>query len=337
MRKSYGLGLYTGASVSEIVKRAKEAEKLGFDWVSISEDPYYRDSLPIMAMVAAATSRIKVVTGIINIYTKSPVYTAMAAATLDEIGSGRLILGLGRGVKSLIEGELHIHYGSPLEYTKEYLVCLKGLLAGKRVSYDGHAVKLTNAQLHFRPVRTSIPTVIAAMGRKTISLAARYSDGVMLNSCTSVKHTRFARQVLDVHWKRHDKPIFSCGLWTNVNADLDAAYNSARLSVGFLLSLPTFGETFLGLSGLPSDFLPDLRKLFRWGEKVGDPMWHLRNARRGSLKEVVPDNVVDSLAVCGPAERCRKRISEYFGAGLTTAIISPMTPETFNSLRQLIE
>jgi alkanesulfonate monooxygenase SsuD/methylene tetrahydromethanopterin reductase-like flavin-dependent oxidoreductase (luciferase family) len=335
-KKSYGLGLYTGSSVSEIVKRAKSAEKMGFDWVSISEDPYYRDSLPVTAMVAHATSRIKVVTGIINVYTKSPVYTAMAAATLDEISGERLILGLGRGVKSLIQGELHIDYGSPLQYTKEYLVCLKALLAGKKVTYDGSQVKLTNAQLHFKPTRENIPTVIAAMGPKTISLAANQCDGLMLNSCTSVRHARFARKAFDRHWKRHDRPIFSGGLWTSVDEDLDAAYDAARVSVGFLVSIPTFGETFLRMSGFSADFLPELRKHFRWDEDVGDPMWHVGNARRGSLDELVSDEIVDALAVCGPVERCRKRFSEYFDAGLTTAVISPMTTKTFSSLRQLI-
>ena len=336
-RKSYGLSLYTGSSVTEIVRWAREAEAAGFDWVSISEDPYYRDSLPVTALVMTATRRIRVATGIINIYTKSPVYTAMAAATLDEIGSGRLILGLGRGVKSLIEGELHIKYGSPLAYAKEYLVCLKRLIAGGKVDYDGEMVKLTNAQLHFKPVRRSIPTIVAAMGPKTVELASKYSDGVMLNSCTSAKHARFARQVLDEHWKRSKKPIFSAGLWTSVDEDLDVAFNSARTQVGFLLSIPTFGETFLRLSNLPQDSLPGLRKIFRWDEEVGDPMWHLNERRSGSLKELVPDDVVDSLTVCGPVERCRKRFSQYFDAGVTTANVSPMTQKTFGHLQQLIE
>ena len=336
-RESYGLSLYTGSSVSEIVKWARNAEKAGFDWVSISEDPYYRDSLPVTAVVMSATKRVKVATGIINIYTKSPVYAAMAATTLDEIGDGRLILGLGRGVKSLIEGELHIRYGSPLEYAGEYLTCVKKLIAGDVVNYDGEMVKLTNAQLHFEPVRKSIPTIVAAMGPKTLALASKHSDGVMLNSCTSTKHARFARGVLDEHWKKRRKPILAAGLWTSVDEDLDAALDGARTLVGFLLSIPTFGETFLGFSSLSQDSLPELRRIFRWDEKVGDPMWHLNNRRRGSLKELVPDEVVDSLAVCGPVERCRERFSEYFEAGVTTANISPMTPKTFDSLRQLIE
>jgi 5,10-methylenetetrahydromethanopterin reductase len=335
-RTSFGLGLHTGSTVVEIVKWARKAESFGYDLVSISEDPYYRDSLPVTSAVMSATKRIRVATGIINMYTKSPVYAAMAAATLDEIGDGRLILGLGRGVKSLIEGELHIRYGSPLEYTREYITCVKRLLAMERVTFKGKELELTNAQLHFKPIRSDIPILVAAMGPKSISVASRYADGLMLNSCTSTKHTRWARQVLDAHWRKRARPILTGSLWTSVDEDIDVAYDSVRTLVGFLLSIPNFGETFLRFSGLPSDFLPDLRRIFRWDEDVGDPMWHLGNPRRGSIKKIVPDNVVDALAVCGPVEECRKRFREYFDSGLTTVIVSPMTPKTFGCLRELV-
>lgn len=334
-RASYGLGLYTGSTVAEVVKWAQRAESLGYDMVSISEDPYYRDSLPVTAMVLSSTRSIRVATGIVNMYSKSPVYTAMAAATLDEIGGGRLLLGVGRGVRSLIEGELHIRYGSPLTYTKEYVSAVKRLLAGEKVTVEGKEVKLTNAKLHFEPVRSDIPILVAAMGPKTISIAARYADGVMLNSCTSIKHARFARSVLDENWKGEGKPVLSAGLWTSVDEDLDAAFDTVRTQVGFLLSIPTFGETFLSISGLPQHFLPELRRIFRWDEEVGDPMWHLNERRKDPPKELVPDEVVDALAVCGPVERCRERFSQYFDAGVTTANINPMTQKTFDSLRQL--
>jgi 5,10-methylenetetrahydromethanopterin reductase len=336
VRNSYGLGVHTGAKVSEIMKSVRGAEKMGFDLVSISEDPYHRDCLPIIALALSATKTIKVATGIINLYTKSPVYAAMAAGTLDEIGGGRLILGLGRGVKSLIEDELHIPYGSPLRYTREYLVCLRKLLEGKRVTYDGKQVKLTDAQLHFEPIRKHIPTLIAAMGEKTVALAAKYADGVMLNSCTSVKHARLARRVLDANWVRKTKPILTNSLWTSVDEDLDRAYDSVRTLVGFLLSIPTFGESFLVNSGLGSESLPELRRAFRWDAEKGDPMRHLANAGGSSLKGMVSDEILEALTVCGPVEKCRRRFSQYFEAGVTTAIISPMTRKTSDSLELLI-
>src|SRR5207245_1945978 len=90
----------------------------------------------------------------------------------------------------------HISYGSPLQYTKEYLVSLRKLLAGKKVTLEGEGVNMTNAQLHFVPLRSEIPILLAAMGPKMLNLAAEYGDGAMLNSCTSVKQAKHSAEIV---------------------------------------------------------------------------------------------------------------------------------------------
>ncbi len=333
-----GLGLSTMLTASALVKLGKEGEEAGFDSIWISEDPYYRDGVPMACLVAESTRKVRIATCILNLYTKDPVYMAMAATTLDEVSGGRLILGVGRGVKSLIEGELHITYGSPLAYTREYVISLRKLLAGEAVTSNGHYIKLTNARLHFDPLRKRIPILLAAMGPKTARVAGTYGDGVILNSCTSVKHARFVGEAMRSARRKADAgPLeLACSLWTTIDSDVDRAYESVRTLVGFLLSIPTFGEVFLKMSELPSDSLPDLRKVFRWDADVGDPMWHLSHAKTSKMKELVDDKTVDALAVCGTAEDCRKRVMEYYNAGVTTAIINPMTPNTQAKIQTLL-
>jgi Coenzyme F420-dependent N5,N10-methylene tetrahydromethanopterin reductase and related flavin-dependent oxidoreductases len=149
VKKNFGLGLTTAMEANQIIDLAKRAEQLGFDSLWISEDPYDRHSLALTSIITYITQKIKIATGILNVYTMNPVYMAMAVATLAEIGKERIVLGIGRGVRSLIEGDLHIPYGSPITYAKEYLITLKRLLAGKRVSYIGKEIKLSNSKLHF--------------------------------------------------------------------------------------------------------------------------------------------------------------------------------------------
>jgi 5,10-methylenetetrahydromethanopterin reductase len=341
---SFGLGLNTGMRAVDIVKWSKEAEANGFDSVWISEDPYFRDSLPITTSIGINTSKIKIATCILNIYTKNPVYMAMAAATIDEISTGRLILGLGRGVKSLIEGELHIPYGSYLTYVREYIPCVMKLLAGQSVTYEGKEIKLSGAKLRFNPLRPKIPILLAAMGPKMLKLAGSLADGAILNSCTSVSHAAFASKILSSSWKsrvsnfgRESRPILACALWTSIDEDLERAYESVRTLVGFLLSIPGFGEVFLrNTTKLKMDFLPELRTAFHWDEKVGDPMWHLERADPIKVKQLVNNEIVDSLTVCGSIENCKKRIAKYFEAGVSTAIINPVTPMSFAKLPLLL-
>jgi len=333
--KSIGLGLSTSMPVRDLAGWCKKGERLGFDSIWISEDPYFRDCLPLMAVAALNTQKVPIATSIVNLYTKHPVYMAMAAATVDEISEGRLILGVGRGVKSLIEGQLKIGYGSPLNYAREYLVCLRRLLAGETVTFEGKTIKMTGASLHFTPLRSHIPTLLAAMGPKTLELAGRYADGAILNSCTSVRHAREASELIRSSRRGRKNPELVCALWTSIDDDKGKAYGSVRTLVGFLLSIPTFGELFLEKSHLDAD-LGRLRREFRWQEGVGDPMWHLARADPDRIRALVDDDVVDALTVCGSVEDCRKRIRAYHEAGVTTAMVNPMTPETYSKMSQLV-
>lgn len=319
-------------TVQDLARWCRRGENYGFDSIWISEDPYNRDCLPLMAVAALNTRKVPVATSIVNLYTKHPVYMAMAAATIDEISGGRLVLGVGRGVKSLIEGELKISYGSPLQYAREYLTCLRGLLAGETVSYEGKMVRMKGASLHFKPPRRHIPTLLAAMGPKGLDLAAEVADGTILNSCTSVRHAKVASEIIR---SRARSAEVVCALWTSVDEDIDRAYDSVRTLVGFLLSIPSFGELFLEKSRLHSD-LDGLRREFQWQKEVGDPMWHLAKANPRRVKAVVSDEVVDALTVCGSVEDCRRRIRAYHDAGVTTAMVNPMTDATFSKLRQLV-
>jgi 5,10-methylenetetrahydromethanopterin reductase len=321
--------------VAEIARWSRRAEVNGFDSVWISEDPYFRDATTILSLLGASTKRVKIASCILNVYTKNPVYMAMAAATINEICNGRLILGIGRGVRSLIEGELHIRYGSYLTYVREYIECLRKLLAGESVVYDGKEIELTGARLRFQS--KPIPIYLAATGPKMLRLAGELADGVILNSCTSVKHTKFVYDILTESRRTSaKKPGLVCSLWTSIDNDVEKAYESVRKLVGFLLSIPSFGETFLNRSELPSDFLEDLRKAFRWDEEVGDPIWHLEQCDYSKVQEVITDEIVDALTVCGTIADCRRRIKKYFDAGATTAIITPMTAKTFARMHLLI-
>ena len=334
-RRSVGLGLSTMMTPRELAKWCRKGERQGFDSIWLSEDPYYRDCLPLMTVVAHNTHKVRIATSIVNVYTKHPVYMAMAAATIDEISAGRLVLGIGRGVRSLIEGELKIGYGSPLVYAEEYLQCLRRLLDGGKVTFQGKMVRMKDAQLHFTPLRKHLPILLAAMGPKTLKLAGQYADGAILNSCTSVRQAKESSGVLRANWRGGGEPELVCALWVSINEDKAKAFDSMRTSVGFLLSIPTFGEVFLKKSRLDAD-LARLRREFHWQDDVGDPTWHLDKADPNRVRTLVSDEVVDALTVCGSVEDCRARVRDYHEAGVTTAMVNPMTPQTYSRVSQLV-
>ena len=81
-----------------VLRAARVAEDLGYDSIWIPEAWAY-EQFQLLTEIALATKRLKLATGIANVFSRTPGLLAMSAATLDEISEGRVILGLGRAAR----------------------------------------------------------------------------------------------------------------------------------------------------------------------------------------------------------------------------------------------
>ncbi|MBV9002244.1 MAG: LLM class flavin-dependent oxidoreductase [Solirubrobacterales bacterium] len=80
----------------------KLAESLGYHSAFVTHIAG-RESLTVVAAYALATERIRVGTGAVPIYTRTPATMAQTAATIDELSGGRLTLGLGVSHRAVVE------------------------------------------------------------------------------------------------------------------------------------------------------------------------------------------------------------------------------------------
>ena len=86
---------YEGSlSFADALQLTQRAEARGFDSVWMPE-AYGTDAISILGALAARTERIRLGTGIVNVFSRTPALLAQTAATLDLISGGRFILGLG--------------------------------------------------------------------------------------------------------------------------------------------------------------------------------------------------------------------------------------------------
>ena len=89
-----GIGAFIspGRSLDKAVARATRADELGFD-SAFTTHIAGRDSLSVLMAYSAATERIRLGTGVLPIFSRTPVASAQAAATIDEHSGGRMVLG----------------------------------------------------------------------------------------------------------------------------------------------------------------------------------------------------------------------------------------------------
>src|SRR6185369_6160014 len=160
-----------------VLRFAQLAEDLGYESIWVPEAWAY-EQFQLLAEIALATKRIKVATGIVNVFSRSPGLLAMSAATLDEIWEGRVILGLGTSGKIVVENFHGIPYEKPLTRLRETIGILRALWRGERLEPE---MSTLFAPRHFKlemtPRRADIPIYVASLQEKAIRDVGRVGDG----------------------------------------------------------------------------------------------------------------------------------------------------------------
>src|SRR5262245_27595992 len=157
--------------------RVCSAEAAGVDTVWVAE-AWGRDCFTILTLLAQATTRIKLGTGIVNCYSRTPAALAQHFATLDEFSGGRMIIGLGTSGHRVMEHFHGVPFQPSLTRLREYVEIIRILLAGEPLKYQGRLFRLERGfRLRFPPVRSSIPIFIASRTPKSVAQTAALADG----------------------------------------------------------------------------------------------------------------------------------------------------------------
>jgi alkanesulfonate monooxygenase SsuD/methylene tetrahydromethanopterin reductase-like flavin-dependent oxidoreductase (luciferase family) len=122
-----GCFVSTGRSLDQAIARVQLAEELGYD-SAYTTHVNGRDSLTVLTAYALNTSRIRVGTGVIPIYTRTPASMAQVAATIADLSGERLTLGLGVSHRPVVEGWFGQTIDRPAAEMKEYVRIVRAIL-----------------------------------------------------------------------------------------------------------------------------------------------------------------------------------------------------------------
>ena len=174
------VAFWKGYDRSSVLRYAQIADELGYDSFWVPEAWGY-EAFSLLTEIAIATKRIKIATGIVNVFSRSPGLMAMHAATLDEISGGRLILGLGTSGAKVIEGFHAVPYKKPLTRLRQYVKVVQTLVAGGKISDAGADLwpELRPFKLEMTPVRARIPIYCACLNEEAIRMVGELADGWM--------------------------------------------------------------------------------------------------------------------------------------------------------------
>jgi len=135
------------------------------------------DPLIWMAYVAAATTRIKLATGILILPEHNPVLCAKQVATLDHLSNGRVILGIGVGWLKEEFDALGIPFARRGKRTEEYVAAMRALWEQDAPSFAGEFVRFDGAYMRPKPRHGTVPIVIGGHSEAAARRAGRIAQG----------------------------------------------------------------------------------------------------------------------------------------------------------------
>ncbi|UQX87258.1 LLM class flavin-dependent oxidoreductase [Jatrophihabitans telluris] len=238
---------------------APALEQGGARQIWIIEDCFYTGGIALAATALAVTDDLTVGLGILPAVARAVPITAMEIATLCALGPGRVLAGIGHGVQSWM-GQMGVRTPSPLTTLREVLECLRRLLAGEQVTFDGHQIHLDAVGLDSPP--TDPPPLLAGVqGPKSLALAGQVADGVVLAEPASPSYVRWAlAQASPVAAEAFHTATFSV---LCVEPDRRSAYE--RMA-------PWLAGQLAGQRSTPTDAyrtLPFIDELFAWFDTHG--------------------------------------------------------------------
>jgi probable F420-dependent oxidoreductase len=295
---------FTAVPLSEHIELYRRAEALGYDDLWSGETPTGTDGFTPLAQAAAVTERIRLVTGIVNPFTRGPGVLAQSAAALQEASAGRFVLGLGSSSNVLVERFNGMAFERPLSKVREAVEALRPVLsvpAGK--GFGGLRLE--------RPVTEPVPIVLAALRGKMLALAAEVADGAFTNFLPLSGLPQVVEALREGERSAGREP------------------GSIELACRFFI-LPGDPEQGLLLArGMFSAYgsVPVYAAFFRWlgfAEAIDPMVQAYESGDRARAAELAPEDLMREIFVFGSPEEIRARIEEFCEGGLTTAVLTPI-------------
>lgn len=321
----YGLAGHS-TNPRDLLDEVRLAESLGIGSVFLSERFNVKDAGVMAGAVAAATERIGIGTAATNHNTRHPLVTATMATTLHRLSGGRYAFGLGRGFDLLFDvmGLPRVTGGQMADAIGIY----RRLWHGEGFGHSGPAgdYPWLSQDSSFDE---DIPVLMMAIGDKSLRLAGRVADGVVLH--TFFTDETLARAVATVRAAAEEagRDPASVRIWSVLATVEDSIPEEARLRklVGRLATyLQGYGEVLVRANGWS---LEDLQRFREHPLVVGYPgaFDAIGTTEELSLlrDEVIPATWLAASAT-GSAEMCAERIQDQLDAGADSVILHGATP-----------
>jgi alkanesulfonate monooxygenase SsuD/methylene tetrahydromethanopterin reductase-like flavin-dependent oxidoreductase (luciferase family) len=316
-----GLGVYLQALPIDLaVDFAVRAEQASFRNVWLSEI-IFGDAFVPAAAIAARTERIGIATGIVGLWARSPVTTAMTAANMHRLSNGRFTLGVGLQSRTYVANWHGMTYERPLRAVREYLTLMRSLVDGEPTTLDGEIFRVRGFQLMMQPAETRLPIYLAGIGPKMAQLAGELADGILGYFYSEeylrdvvMPNVRIGAERAGRSLEGFDVAVGFPSVVTRDDSGIEQARGQVVMFATASESSPSY-EVSITLGGYETE-MREIRERVAVADMDG-------------AIAAVPPEMADAFTLSGPADHVLERVAGLRAAGATTVVLNPSAPNAY--------
>jgi probable F420-dependent oxidoreductase len=258
------------------------------------------DGFTPVTVAALATERMRVGTGVVNVFTRGLPVLAQHSLALQELSQGRFALGIGSSSNVIVERWNGIPFERPRTRVREAVEFLRAALAGERAGPGGFRLE--------RPPPEPVPIVIAALREKMLQTAGELGDGAFLNYLP-LSRVETVLEEIRAGERLAGKPEGSTEVLCRffcLHGDPDKTIEMARWMFCAYATVPVYEQ------------------FFRWlgfGEAIGPMADAWRAGDRPRALEAAPEELIREVFVLGDPPTQRARLEEFRDLGVTCPVL----------------
>ncbi len=300
MARRWGLSLdLPGLSLAEAAPVIRAAEEAGYTdgWPG---EVAGHDGFTPVALAATATERMRVGTGVVNVFTRGPSVLAQHAASMQQLSGGRFVLGIGSSSNVIVERWNGIPFERPRTRVRETVAFLRAALAGERAGEGGFKLEL--------PPEQPVPIVIAALRERMLQTAGELGDGAFVNFLPLASIDTVLEEIRKGEreaGREEGSTEVLCRFFC-LQGDPEQTMGLARWMFCAYATVPVYEQFFRWLG---------------YGDAI-DPMveaW--RGGDRSKALELAPADLIEDIFVLGEPDAQRERLEAFQEAGITTPVL----------------
>jgi 5,10-methylenetetrahydromethanopterin reductase len=302
------VGITTSMKLSATDWIGKNADSLGIDGIWVGEDIDLGQETSILtASLLEATTKARVGTGIIPVSVHNLSIIARSALTLQELGNGRFVLGIGLGGIQDLQ-KLGKQVKKPVCVLRDTTLALKRLFNSESVTMKSEMFNLTDYSLRIsKPI--DIPIFFGVRGPQMLKLAGRIADGVILSG--PKEYLQYAIDTIDkiASERGRKRKEIEKVVWLPTIPTFKGGSNELAKQVVALVVADTPAQV-LDLLDIDRERADKIREVVAaLGPKAG--------------AELIDQQFIDTFAISGTRERMVDRFEEIHNLGATEVVLGP--------------